>query len=101
MDFMEIAQNLTEEDRATYIALTRLFESDGWTILNQMLEENRESATQRKLNASDWEENRIEHGKIFALDVMIGFPDSFENMYSHAAEDNLELATLTAENDPL
>jgi hypothetical protein len=101
MDFMEIAQNLTEADRATYIALTRLFESDGWTILNQMLEENRDAATQRKLHANDWIENRIEHGKIFALDVMINFPDSFENLYSHQAEENLELQTLTAENDPL
>lgn len=102
MDYMEIVSHLSDADKTEYAAFTRMFESEGWSFFMEMLTNQERAARDRVFNAKDWDANRIETGKLQALEVMINFEEQTNTLYETVAEDAIEFAEMTeAEHDPL
>ena len=102
MDFMEIASHLDDADKAEYAAFTRMFESDGWRFYTESLNTQKEAARERVFNAADWDENRIETGKLRALEVLSAFEEQTNTLYASAAQNaKLDKEMTEDEHDPL
>lgn len=70
--------HLAPEERARVLALTRVFESEGWRYIEEEILERLAAASARKLQASNWEDNRVADGEMRAYATVLNMPESVE-----------------------
>jgi hypothetical protein len=81
MDRQDIASRLPPELRAEYIALSRMFESEGWRFYMTRVLAEHEASRQRKEHASSWDANRVAHGEVHAYFMTICTEESVDAEY--------------------
>lgn len=82
---MELANALTGEARAEYMALARMFETEGWRYFVKRMHAELDSARQRKEHAVSWETNRVAHGEVYVYTTLTELDDAVESEYASIA----------------
>ena len=83
---LELAERLPGKARDDYVAVSKTLESDGWRILRDELVRRFKIAERQKLNADNWDANRIAHGALYALSNFITYADMIDDVYREFAE---------------
>lgn len=88
--------------RERYMALEKLFASDGWKIVMALATNSAATALQRAAVASTWEENRMSLGNSLAWNAISNMEGSaeadFENQLE-TAEEEARVEAIIAEAD--
>lgn len=87
---LDTLNNLTDEQKTQYMRVERTFESDGWKDIERWAEQNAEQSAIRQLNASTWEQARVEHGMRLAFLMLANLRETTELEYQARAQQNLE-----------
>jgi len=87
---MEVLKNLDDNQTDRYMKLERVFESDGWPLLEEWFTQKAEVARQRAAHANSWDENRIAVGQEGAYTELVNLRDSTMQQFEVAAEANLD-----------
>jgi predicted DNA binding protein len=99
MDLDEI-NLLTDQQKQKYMSLMRMFESDGWKIMDAWASANSDEARERAAMAATWEENRIYAGQRVVYDIVRKLPEINEQEYAILAQQNREAKEEESEVDP-
>lgn len=81
---------LTDEQKSLYMRLSRVFGEPGWNDLVQTYEEKVQACVTSGANAGTWEENRYYLGLRHAYEEIVGLEAAAEEMFSGAAETEME-----------
>jgi len=90
MDVMEVLQNLTDDQKNTYMALETMFGSDGWQRIKKWADEQKEVALNRATFAQTWEANRVAVGEASVYAIFADLNDSMLNQFAELARQNSE-----------
>lgn len=87
---LEQIKNLTPAQKDRYMALERMFATDGWRIVTEHVTGLANDAAERELNAVNWETNRVWHGARAALLQMANMQDVTEKEFAALAANREE-----------
>lgn len=93
LSFDQIATNLTSTEKAEYLALLKMFESDGWKVLQEQFKDVRNGAQVTFERAPNWDTNRYFRGYIDAVDFAIGYEDISEKFFTRVALEHMNEAS--------
>lgn len=97
MDEMEVLKWLNDDQKNNKQLFEKLFESEGWKLLHQFLTHNVEQALLRKLNAQNWDTNRVAHGEHLAYSELANIQNALEAQFRTIAENARDAARLESE----
>lgn len=71
-------QHLSDQDKARYMMLERLFAQPGWDYVVRLATQDFEAAKHRVLTANTWDANRVAFGAMNAFYVIINLREQIE-----------------------
>jgi len=87
---LDDVQRLDERNRADYLAFRRMFESDGWKLLQAWLGEQQRQQMNQQLIAKNWDTVLQCRGAFAAYETVRTLEHATENVYRALAEQPTE-----------
>jgi hypothetical protein len=98
MDLEDI-QHLTDAEKDRYLKLERLFDSDGWKLVEEWATQQRENATARLVSATSWDQHRLLTGARLVYAELEGLRETTESTFASLASANKEAKLVSEEEE--
>lgn len=84
---LEEVQRLDDQNRGEYLALRRLFESEGWRLLSAWVSEQQRGQMNQQLIAKNWDSVLLCRGAFAAYETVRTLEQAMELVYRRIVED--------------